>query len=88
VFFNYPPVQETVEATLREVVRCTRDNIRINTFVLDVNHSLRAFIEQLTSINRGRAFFTTNENLGDYVLVDFMEHKKTMARGRNARRAG
>jgi uncharacterized protein with von Willebrand factor type A (vWA) domain len=88
VFFNYPPVQETVEATLREVVRCTRDNIRINTFVLDVNHSLRAFIEQLTSINRGRAFFTTNENLGDYVLVDFMEHKKTLARGRNARRAG
>jgi uncharacterized protein with von Willebrand factor type A (vWA) domain len=88
VFFNYPPVQETVEATLREVVRCTRDNIRINTFVLDVNYSLRAFIEQLTSINRGRAFFTTNENLGDYVLVDFMEHKKTLARGRNARRAG
>ena len=88
VFFNYPPVQETVEATLREVVRCTRDNIRINTFMLDANSSLKSFIEQLTSINRGRAFFTTNENLGDYVLVDFIEHKKQLARGRNARRAG
>ena len=88
VFFNYPPVQETVEATLREVVRCTRDNIRINTFMLDANSYLKSFIEKLSSINRGRAFFTTPETLGDYVLVDFIEHKKQMARGRGARRAG
>ena len=88
VFFNYPPVQETVEATLREVVRCTRDDIRINTFMLDANSYLKQFIEQLTSINRGRAFFTTPETLGDYVLVDFIEHKKQLARGRSARRAG
>ncbi len=88
VFFNYPPVQETVEATLREVVRCTRDNIRINTFMLDANSYLKSFIEKLSSINRGRAFFTTPETLGDYVLVDFIEHKKQMARGRGTRRAG
>ncbi len=88
VFFNYPPVQETVEATLREVVRCTRDNIRINTFMLDANSYLKSFIERLSSINRGRAFFTTPETLGDYVLVDFIEHKKQLARGRTARRAG
>jgi uncharacterized protein with von Willebrand factor type A (vWA) domain len=87
VFFNYPPVRETVEATLREVVRCTKDNIRINTFMLDATSSLRAFIEQLTEINRGRAFFTTPETLGDYVLVDFIEHKRQMARTRS-RRAG
>ncbi len=88
VFFNYPPVQETVEATLREVVRCTREGIRINTFVLDATGALRAFVERLTSINRGRAFFTTPETLGDYVLVDFIEHKRQLARGRGARRAG
>jgi uncharacterized protein with von Willebrand factor type A (vWA) domain len=87
VFFNYPPVQETVEATLREVVRCTRDGIRINTFMLDANSYLKSFIERLSSINRGRAFFTTPETLGDYVLVDFIEHKKQLARGRTARRA-
>jgi len=79
-------VRETVEATLREVVRCTRDGIRINTFMLDATSSLTAFIERLTEINRGRAFFTTPETLGDYVLVDFIEHKRRMARGR--RRAG
>jgi uncharacterized protein with von Willebrand factor type A (vWA) domain len=84
-FFNYPPVRETVEATLREVLRCTKDQIRINTFGLGADGSLRAFIEQMTQINRGRAFFTTPENLGDYVLVDFMEGKRTLAR--NARHA-
>ena len=85
-FFNYPPARETIEATLREVVRCTKEQIRINTFGLGADGSLRAFIEKMTSINRGRAFFTTPENLGDYVLVDFMEGKRALAR--NARRAG
>ncbi len=84
-FFNYPPVRETVEATLREVVRCTKEQIRINTFGLGADGSLRAFIEQMTQINRGRAFFTTPENLGDYVLVDFMDGKRELARrGRRA----
>jgi uncharacterized protein with von Willebrand factor type A (vWA) domain len=88
VFFNYPPVHETVEATLREVARCTREAIRINTFMLDPTQHLKTFIEKLTEMNRGRAFFTTPETLGDYVLVDFIEHKKSLARGRGARRAG
>ena len=84
-FFNYPPVRETVEATLREVVRCTKEQIRINTFGLGADGSLRAFIEQMTKINRGRAFFTSPEHLGDYVLVDFMEGKRALAtRGRRA----
>jgi len=85
-FFNYPPVRETVEATLREVVRCTKEQIRINTFGLGADGSLRHFIEQLTEINRGRAFFTTPEDLGDYVLVDFMQGKRELAR--RGRRAG
>jgi uncharacterized protein with von Willebrand factor type A (vWA) domain len=84
-FFSYPPVQETVDATLHEVVRCTREGIRINTFMLDANSYLQSFIERLTEMNRGRAFFTTPENLGDYVLVDFIEQKKQMMRGRGAR---
>jgi uncharacterized protein with von Willebrand factor type A (vWA) domain len=40
----------------------------------------------MTAINQGRAFFTTPENLGDYVLVDFMEGKRALAR--STRRAG
>ena len=79
-FFSYPPVRETVDATLREVVRCTRDGIRINTFMLDPTGHLRAFVEQLTKLNQGRAFFTTPETLGDYVLVDFIEQKRQLRR--------
>ena len=84
VFFNYPPVRETVDATLREVVRCTRDDIRINTFMLDPTPHLRDFIEKISELNEGRAFFTTPETLGDYVLVDFIEQKRQMLRGRRA----
>ena len=83
-FFMYPPVQATVDATLREVLLCTRDNIRINTFVLDATPDLQRFIEQMTELNRGRAFFTTPETLGDYVLVDFIENKRQLLRGRRA----
>ncbi len=84
VYFNYPPVRETIEATLREVMRCTKEQIRINTFVLDATTALTQFIERLTEINGGRAFYTTNESLGDYVLVDFLEHRRRMTQ----RRAG
>ena len=88
VFFNYPPVRETIEATLREVMRATREGIRINTFMLDASRALQSFIEQLTAINKGRAFFTSPENLGEYVLVDFIEHKRQLSRLGGVRRAG
>ena len=81
-FFSYPPVQETVDATLAEVMRCTRDGIRINTFMLDATGYLKAFVEKLTQLNRGRAFFTTPETLGSFVLVDFIEQKRAMRSGR------
>jgi uncharacterized protein with von Willebrand factor type A (vWA) domain len=83
-FFSYPPVRETVDATLREVARCTREAIRINTFMLDATGYLKTFVEKLTQMNGGRAFFTTPETLGDYVLVDFVEHR-TARRGSRAR---
>ena len=80
--FHYPPIQETIDATLTEVMRCTREGIRINTFMLDATPYLQAFIEKLTRLNRGRAFFTTPETLGDYVLVDFIEQRRQLSRGR------
>jgi len=76
VFFHYPPMPETVDATLAEVARCTREGICINTFMLDATSYLKAFVGELTRLNRGRAFFTTPETLGDYVLVDFIEQKR------------
>ena len=80
VFFSYPPAQETIDATLREVVRCTRDDIRINTFMLDASPYLARFVEKMTQMNRGRAFFTDTESLGRYVLVDYLEGKRSASR--------
>ena len=88
VFFQYPPADSTIDVTMREVLRCTRDDIRINTFMLDATGALRSFIEQLTRINHGRAFFTTPETLGEYVLVDFLDHKRTISSRGSRRRAG
>ncbi|MGK2930928.1 MAG: hypothetical protein ACSLFO_15295, partial [Acidimicrobiales bacterium] len=85
-YFNYPPVQETIDATVREVIRCTKDDIRINTFMLDATSYLKNFIEKITKMNGGRAFFTTPENLGDYVLVDFVEHKRALRSSGGRRR--
>jgi uncharacterized protein with von Willebrand factor type A (vWA) domain len=85
VYFNYPPVPETLEVTLSEVMHCTKANITINTFLLDPDRALQGFIEQLTRINRGRTFSTSPDELGDYVLVDFLRHKTTVrSRGRRA----
>jgi uncharacterized protein with von Willebrand factor type A (vWA) domain len=84
-FFSYPPVRETIEATLTEVMRCTREGITINTFMLDATSYLKAFVERITEMNKGRAFFTTPETLGDYVLVDFIEQKRTQSRSTGRR---
>ncbi|MPY92084.1 MAG: hypothetical protein GEV08_03170 [Acidimicrobiia bacterium] len=81
-YFAYPPEQETIRRTLREVSRCTRDGIVINTFMLDATSYLKQFIEKVAEMNRGRAFFTTPETLGDYVLVDFIDQKRRLIGGR------
>jgi len=72
VFFQYPAVPETIERTMLEVQRCTKDQIVINTFVLNQTGALRSFVESMARLNHGRAFYTSPEELGDYVLVDFV----------------
>lgn len=65
----------TIE-TLKEVERVTRKGIRINTFMLDDSPTLRSFVQRMTTINRGRAFYTTPDQLGRFVLVDQVGRKK------------
>ena len=79
-YFQYPPSPITIEETLKEVMRCTREGIRINTFMLDETYYLRSFVERMMQLNRGRAFFTTPDTLGDYVLVDFLEQRRQQRR--------
>ncbi len=74
--FYYPPLPETFARTLVEVRRCTLQNIVINTFMLESNHHLVRFVNQMTRLNRGRAFFISPDRLGDYVLVDYVRSRR------------
>ena len=80
VFF-YPPLPETFHKTLVEVQRCTRENIVINTFMLESNYHLVQFVNQMTRLNRGRAFFISPDRLGDYILVDYVSQRRKHAAG-------
>lgn len=64
------------QETLREVEKVTRRGITINTFMLDDSPSLRTFVDKMTKMNRGRAFYTRPDNLGEYLLVDYVAHQK------------
>lgn len=76
VFFSYPPTYRTMEETLKEVLRCTKENIQINVFMLERSLYLTAFVNQMTRINKGRAFFASPDRLGEYILVDYVANKK------------
>ena len=76
--FDYPPTRDCIDATLLEVSRCTREHITINTFMIDADSGLQHFVDRMTELNRGRAFFTTPENLGDFVLHDFLDQRRRL----------
>ncbi len=75
VEFNYPPTRRTIEETLREVARCTRDGITINTFMLERSRALGEFVDRVTRMNRGRAFYASPERLEEFVLVDYLDRR-------------
>ena len=75
-YFAYPPSPITIRETLKAVKRCTRKNITINTFMLDRNHYLKEFVNQVARINKGRVFYTTPDKLGEYILVDYVAQKR------------
>ena len=68
--FRYPPSYKTIQETLKEVKRCTKDGITINTFMLEKNEYLVNFVDNMTRINKGRAFYSSPDKLGEYILVD------------------
>jgi Ca-activated chloride channel family protein len=64
-----------VAETLDEVNRCKRSNVMINTFMLASDYGLMQFVQKVTQMCRGKAYFTTPETLGEYLLMDYMQHK-------------
>jgi uncharacterized protein with von Willebrand factor type A (vWA) domain len=74
--FSYPPTPRTFQETLKEVQRCTREGITINTFMLERSSYLMGFVEDMARINHGRAFFSAPDKLGEYVMVDFVRSRR------------
>ena len=60
--------------------RVTRKGITINTFMLDDSPELMRFVEAMTRINKGRAFYTTPGQIGEYVMVDYLSRKRRKIR--------
>ena len=76
--FSYPPMPRTFQETLKEVQRCTREGITINTFMLERSSYLTRFVEDMARINHGRAFFAAADRLGEYVVVDFVRSRRRL----------
>ena len=66
--------------TLREVQKVSAKGITINTFMLDDAPELMRFVEGMTRINKGRAFYTTPGQIGEYIMVDYMHRKRQRVR--------
>ena len=73
--FAYPsPYAE--QQTLLEAQRCTREGITINTFMLYDDSWMVAFVNQMAQVNHGRTFYADKDNLGEYLLVDYLNSKR------------
>jgi uncharacterized protein with von Willebrand factor type A (vWA) domain len=62
--------------TMREVARCTREGIVINTFMMAQEPTLTSFVRLMAKVNHGRAFFASPRHLGAYVLLDYLGNKR------------
>jgi len=64
-----------VSETLEEVSRCKRAGVMINTFMLASDFGLVQFVHKVSEMCRGKAYFTTPDTLGEYLLMDYINHK-------------
>lgn len=72
--FGLDPI--VIAETLEEVSRCKRSNIMINTFMLAQDFQLVQFVQKMSAMCRGKAYFTTPQTLGNYLLMDFMSRRQ------------
>jgi uncharacterized protein with von Willebrand factor type A (vWA) domain len=72
--FGLDPV--VVNRTLDEAIVCRKKGIPITTFMITDDPYLQQFVKKLTELNRGRAYFSSAQNLGDYIFFDFLKHRR------------
>ena len=69
-----------VNLTLEEADACRRQKVVITTFMLATDPMLTQFVEKLTQINRGRAYFASPYNLGEFILADYIKNRRRRVR--------
>ncbi len=72
-------MRQAMEDTLREVSKCSREGITVNTFMLDTEPTMTEFVKTLAKINRGRIFFADPRHLGEYLIVDYVKNRRRTA---------
>lgn len=65
-----------VNKTLDEAVQCRREKIVISTFMVARDPYLINFVEELTKVNKGRAYYSTLQNLGEFIFVDYIRNRR------------
>lgn len=78
--FGWPPPDEAIMQTLREAKRCAREQITVNVFMLWDDGYLKHFVNQMATVNRGRAFYTNPDDLAEYVMIDYLSNKQKRVR--------
>ncbi len=72
VYFNWPPVRETLEKTYKEAMRLAKSGVTMNIFMLEETPGLAGFIDRLAKIVHGRVFTSTGEEIGDLIVSDYV----------------
>ncbi len=75
-YFTWPDTSVAEVQTLREVRRCARENISINVFMLSDDPYLKHFVNQMATVNKGRAMYSSPEHLGEYIMVDYLNNRR------------
>ena len=76
VYLEGRPLPFIFSETLKEVGKCTRNNVRITTFMLSGDENLQEFVAAIGKVNKGKAFFSASDTLTKYVVVDYLKQKK------------
>ncbi|MGB7805082.1 MAG: hypothetical protein WBM72_05720 [Actinomycetota bacterium] len=74
-YFNWPPVQETIERTLTEAIRLSKAGVRLNIFMLEESEGLARFMERLARVTSGRVFLMDDHRVGEFVLRDYVARR-------------
>jgi uncharacterized protein with von Willebrand factor type A (vWA) domain len=75
-FFTWPDTSLAELQTLREVRRCARQNISINVFMLSDDPYLKHFVNQMATVNKGRAMYSSPDHLGEYIMIDYLNNRQ------------